>query len=131
MKYLKIYEDYNQDDIIQTCKDILTPINDIDSDIQIIIQKEKEIATSFYEKEYGKFNLLIKIGKVHKVWKFTHEIYSEIERVINYLKDENYDVIGIQLSNKRAANIKCFSINLNKLTGEELESIRLILKKND
>ena len=79
MKYLKRFNESNTDDVIQTVKDILLPINDMGYNVSVT--------------EY-RYELAIKVvSPLDKSLLMTDEVKEEFIRMKDYLESEGYDSI--------------------------------------
>ena len=77
MKYLKRFNESNTDDVIQTVKDILLPINDMGYNISVT--------------EY-RYELAIKVvSPLDKSLLMTDEVKEEFIRMKDYLESEGYN----------------------------------------
>ena len=81
MKYLKRFNESNTDDVIQTVKDILLPINDMGYNVSVT--------------EY-RYELAIKVvSPLDKSLLMTDEVKEEFIRMKDYLESEGYDSIKV------------------------------------
>ena len=79
MKYLKRFNESNTDDVIQTVKDILLPINDMGYNISVT-EYRSELAIKF-------------VSPLDKSLLMTDEVKEEFIRMKDYLESEGYDSI--------------------------------------
>ena len=79
MRYLKRFNESNTDDVIQTVKDILLPINDMGYNISVT-EYRSELAIKF-------------VSPLDKSLLMTDEVKEEFIRMKDYLESEGYDSI--------------------------------------
>ena len=79
MKYLKRFNESNTDDVIQTVKDILLPINDMGYNISVT--------------EYRSELAIKVVSPLDKSLLMTDEVKEEFIRMKDYLESEGYDSI--------------------------------------
>ena len=95
MRYLKRFNESNNDDVIQTVKDILLPISDMGYEISV---DHQIIADDFWsEVVFAKFRtnqLIIRVvTQVDKPLLITDEVKDEFLRMKDYLQSEGYNSI--------------------------------------
>ena len=95
MRYLKRFNESNNDDVIQTVKDILLPISDMGYEISV---DHQIIADDFWsEVVFAKFRtnqLIIRVVTyVDKPLLITDEVKDEFLRMKDYLQSEGYNSI--------------------------------------
>ena len=79
MRYLKRFNESNTDDVIQTVKDILLPINDMGYNISVT--------------EYRSELAIKVVSPLDKSLLMTDEVKEEFIRMKDYLESEGYDSI--------------------------------------
>ena len=79
MKYLKRFNESNTDDVIQTVKDILLPINDMGYNVSVT--------------EYRSELAIKVVSPLDKSLLMTDEVKEEFIRMKDYLESEGYDSI--------------------------------------
>ena len=89
MKYLKRFNESNTDDVIQTVKDILLPINDMGYNISVT--------------EYRSELAIKVVSPLDKSLLMTDEVKEEFIRMKDYLESEGYDSIktNFYMQNRR------------------------------
>ena len=79
MRYLKRFNESNTDDVIQTVKDILLPINDMGYNVSVT--------------EYRSELAIKVVSPLDKSLLMTDEVKEEFIRMKDYLESEGYDSI--------------------------------------
>jgi hypothetical protein len=89
MRYLKRFNESNTDDVIQTVKDILLPINDMGYNVSVT--------------EYRSELAIKVVSPLDKSLLLTDEVKEEFIRMKDYLESEGYDSIKVNfyMQNRR------------------------------
>ena len=89
MKHLRSYTLFESidDDLIQTVKDILLPINDMGYDISVT--KDDDV---FYKRYYSQLSIRV-VSWIDKPLLLTDEVKDEFMRMKDYLESEGYSSI--------------------------------------
>ena len=104
MRYLKRFNESNNDDVIQTVKDILLPISDMGYDISVRHPHSFDWDEGIYKQFSDDSKLVIRVVTyVDKPLLITDEVKEEFIRMKDYLQSEGYDSIKaiFYLENRR------------------------------